>query len=345
MNVGSGTSDEFMDSTSSVLLLARESSDAESDGCSDHLSERNLSEAKMICVKVTGSPDSHPSLWQQWPDDEQPAEVAVIDIGSNVTTECQVAGSETFSLLTLDTLSSAVEPIDIGLAVSYFIGRWEQSDSPVVVCLHSVTGLLQNWERERVISLVTALNRQCANADVFSHHHMDPESHTEETIEMFRPLYDAVYESIPDHGWTVTGAPQNVDTPTFRDSVTPPGGVAKGEPEKPETIPIPYSFDQVLDLVSSPRRRCLLYHLKDRSEHSMELDELAKRIYEREKAIPARSTPKSCDEVSVSLAHNHLPRLDELGILSYDSDENGVEYYPNPALESVIRYVERLELG
>jgi len=64
-----------------------------------------------------------------------------------------------------------------------------------------------------------------------------------------------------------------------------------------------------------------------------------------EKAIPARATPKSRDEVGVSLAHNHLPRLDDLGILSYETAANTVEYYPNPALESVIQYVERLELG
>ncbi len=46
----------------------------------------------------------------------------------------------------------------------------------------------------------------------------------------------------------------------------PTGGVKKGDPEEPETIPIPYSFDQVLELISAPRRRSLLYHLKDRSD-------------------------------------------------------------------------------
>lgn len=344
MTGGPETPNEFIDSTSSVLLLARSGSDAECEGCTSLLSEHGLRDSRAICITMTDSPDSQLSLWQQQLDDEMPEEAVILDAGSQLPAESQAAGSGAFPSLTLETLQSSVEPIDIGLAVSRHLGRWEAADGPSVLCLNSLTDLLNEWERDRVISLVTALNRQCSEMGVMCHHHLDPEANSEETVEMFRPLYDVVCEYIPDHGWTITGSP-NDDAPTFRDSVTPPGGVAKGNPQEPETIPIPYSFDQVLELISSPRRRCLLYHLKDRTEHTMDLGELVERVYERERSIPARKTPKSRDEVSVSLAHNHLPRLDDLGILSYDADGNTVEYYPNPALESAMRYVERLELG
>jgi len=345
MNSGSGTAEQPLDEAGSVLVLARGSSDAERESCAGFLSEQEISEAKAICVTVSESPDSRLSLWQEHLDDEMPEEAIIVDAGSELPANSQAAASGAFPSLTLDTLPATVEPIDIGVAVSRHLGRLEGENVPLLLCLHSLTGLLESWERDRVIALVTALNRQCAEMGVSSHHHMDPEDHTEETVEMFRPLYDVVYEYIPDHGWTVTESMDAEETPTFRNTVTPPGGVGQGNPEEPETIPIPYSFDQVLELISAPRRRSLLYHLKDRSENEVPLDELVDRIYEREKAIPARETPKSRDEVGVSLAHNHLPRLDDLGILSYETASNTVEYYPNPALESAIRYVERLELG
>jgi len=345
MNSGSGTVDQPLSEATSVLVLARGSSDAERKGCAAFLTEQGVSESKAICVTVSESPDSRLSLWQQHLDDEMPEEAIIVDAGSELPANSQAAASGAFPSLTLDTLPATVEPIDIGATVSRYLGRLEQADAPLLLCLHSLTGLLESWERDRVIALVTALNRQCGEMDVSSHHHMDPEAHTEETIEMFRPLYDVVYEFLPDHGWTVTASKDADETPTFRDTVTPPGGVKNGDPEEPETIPIPYSFDQVLELISAPRRRSLLYHLKDRSESEVPLDDLVDRVYEREKAIPARATPRSRDEVGVSLAHNHLPRLDDLGILSYETAGNTVEYYPNPALESVIQYVERLELG
>ena len=347
MNSGSGRVDQPLEEATSVLVLANDSSDAEREGCAGFLTEQGVSESKAICVTVSESPDSRLSVWQQHLDDEMPEEAIIVDAGSSLPANSQAAASGAFPSLTLDTLPGTAEPIDIGATVSRHLGALEETDAPLLLCLHSLTGLLECWERDRVIALVTALNRQCAEMGVLGHHHMDPEAHTEETVEMFRPLYDVVYEYLPDHGWTVTAATDadEDETPTFRDTVTPPGGVGKGDPEQPETIPIPYAFDQVLELISAPRRRSLLYHLKDRSENETTLDDIVDRVYEREKAIPARETPQSRDQVGVSLAHNHLPRLDDLGILSYEAENNTVEYHPNPALESVIQYVERLELG
>lgn len=345
MTSGSGPADRPVDGTASVLVLASGSSDAEREGCAGFLAEQDVSDVKALCVTVAESPDSRLSLWQQHLDDEMPEEAIIVDAGSQLPAESQAAASGAFPSLTLDTLPATVEPMDIGMSVSRHLGRLAESETPLLLCLHSLTDLLDAWERERIITLVTALNQQCAEMGVASHHHMDPDAHTEETVEMFRPLYDVVYEYLPDHGWTVTGEPAADDTPTFRDTVTPPGGVRRGDPEEPEAIPIPYSFDQVLELISAPRRRSLLYHLKDRSDTEVPLEQLVDRVYEREKAIPARETPKSREEVGVSLAHNHLPRLDDLGILSYETADKTVEYHPNPALESAIRYVERLELG
>jgi hypothetical protein len=162
---------------------------------------------------------------------------------------------------------------------------------------------------------------------------------------MFRPLYDAVIDATAEDGWRVTSAGADADAPSFRRSTSPPGGAASTDPDRPETVPIPYSFDQTLGLISDPRRRTLLYRLKDLGSGTLSFDDLVDGVVRREKSIPARDPPESREAVRVSLAHAHLPKLADLGIVEYDSSDGTVRYHENPALESFVRYVETLELG
>ncbi|PYZ02810.1 hypothetical protein C8039_06645 [Halogeometricum sp. wsp3] len=100
---------------------------------------------------------------------------------------------------------------------------------------------------------------------------------------------------------------------------------------------------KVLQLISAPRRRSLLYHLNDRSEtgsrwtNSSTASTLAKKYSARRRRSPA--TRLACRWPQSPSAAGRS------GILSYETADNTVEYYANPALESVIQYVERLELG
>ncbi len=186
MNSGSGTVDQPL-KRRAVPVLTRNAETPNERGVSVFLAEQEVSKSKAICVTVSESPDSRLSLWQQHLDDEMPEEAIIVDAGSELPATSQAAASGAFPSLTLDTLPATVAPIDISATVSRHLGRLEQVDTPLLLCLHSLTGLLECWERDRVIALVTALNRQCAEMDVSSHHHMDPEAHTEETVETFRP--------------------------------------------------------------------------------------------------------------------------------------------------------------
>ncbi|WP_050025825.1 hypothetical protein [Halorubrum saccharovorum] len=195
---------------------------------------------------------------------------------------------------------------DIGLAIASQLGAWKDTDETTVMCLHSVTSLLAAYDTDQVISLVTALNTLCEHLGVIAHHHVDPSKHDEETVATLRPLYDAVIEYTPD-GWIPTEREKRTTTtPTFRSTTPPPGGSAKTDPDHPETVPMRHSFDTVLGLLSSPRRRSLLYNLKSQPIDEIPLDQLVEEVYNIDRSLPIRDAP-SREQIRIECIHTHLP--------------------------------------
>ncbi|MFB6159703.1 MAG: hypothetical protein ABEJ61_00825 [Haloferacaceae archaeon] len=335
-------SDVRLAGATSVLVLAPAFENPDDEACLDLLTTHPPAETNVLGV-TTAAPTERLALWRSGVGDERPARTAVVDASGEGPGTPAEAG-EWDASLAVDVLPGDAEPVDVGVAAARRLGAWESTPATTHLCLHSVTALLDAFERERVIALVNALNGQCGAVDAVAHHHLDPDAHDEETVAAFRPLYDAVLEHIPGHGWTTTTADASKDHPSFRAGPDH----ATGEDATigtPVTAPIPYSFDTVLELVAAPRRRTLLYHLKDRTDERIPLDDLVERVAERERAIPKREAPSSRDAVCRSLVHTHLPKLAEVGIVAVDADEGVVHYHPNPALESCLEYVETLELG
>jgi hypothetical protein len=85
------------------------------------------------------------------------------------------------------------------------------------------------------------------------------------------------------------------------------------------------SQDVVFDLLSSPRRRYVLYHLRQVDE-PIELTTLAEQVaaWENETTIEDL-TEQQRKRVYVSLYQTHVPKLDDAGVVAYDQDSGLVE--------------------
>lgn len=84
------------------------------------------------------------------------------------------------------------------------------------------------------------------------------------------------------------------------------------------------SQDVVFDILSSPRRRYVLYYLRDTGE-AMKLTDLAEQVAAWENDTePEDITDKERKRVYVSLYQTHIPRLEEAGIIAYDQDSGTV---------------------
>jgi DNA-binding transcriptional ArsR family regulator len=84
------------------------------------------------------------------------------------------------------------------------------------------------------------------------------------------------------------------------------------------------SQDVVFDLLSSPRRRFVLYYLRQEGA-PVELRELADEVAAWENDMDVEElTSQQRKRVYVSLYQTHIPKLDEAGIIEYDQDSGMV---------------------
>jgi DNA-binding transcriptional ArsR family regulator len=82
--------------------------------------------------------------------------------------------------------------------------------------------------------------------------------------------------------------------------------------------------DDVFEILSSPRRRYLLYYLRQRQE-PVELTALAEHVAAWENGVDTDDlTTQERKRVYVSLYQTHVPKLDEAGIVEYDPESGMV---------------------
>lgn len=336
---------DYVGDHSSVLVLAPQRSPADDEVCADLLTGRDPEDSNVLSVTLSKTPDDRLALWRQEVGERLPKRATVVDAGSGASADSQVAASEEFPSLSVEALPADAELVDVGISIARHLSSWESTPESTFLCLHSLTTLLDSFERERTLSFVQSINALCDCMGVRSHHHLDPSAHSEKTVEAFRPQYEMVVEHLPEQGWVVSDG-EVAESPAVQRSSASPDGVAERLPDGSEMTPIPFSLDSVLSLLSAGRRRTILYHLRDRdADGPVSLDELVRGVQARERAASNRPSSASTDEIRLALAHTHLPRLDEAGIVAYDADERVLTYDANPALESCLEYVEMLELG
>jgi hypothetical protein len=85
------------------------------------------------------------------------------------------------------------------------------------------------------------------------------------------------------------------------------------------------SQDVVFDILSSSRRRYVLYRLRE-AEGPIELTELAEQVAAWENDTETdQITEQERKRVYVSLYQTHIPRLDDVGLVVYDRDTGQIE--------------------
>lgn len=76
------------------------------------------------------------------------------------------------------------------------------------------------------------------------------------------------------------------------------------------------SVDTALEILASSRRRQLLHYLLDDADPPLERDVLVDQM--------AGETTTDPESLAAALAHHHLPRLADAGVIEYDHRSGGV---------------------
>jgi len=83
--------------------------------------------------------------------------------------------------------------------------------------------------------------------------------------------------------------------------------------------------DDVFDILSNHRRRMVLYFLRQNGD-SVTVNDLAEQIAARENEVPIEElTSQRRKRVYVSLYQTHLPKMADMNLIEYDSDEGMVQ--------------------
>lgn len=99
------------------------------------------------------------------------------------------------------------------------------------------------------------------------------------------------------------------------------------------------SLDTVFDILSNPRRRFVLHYLEQREE-PVGLNELAAEIAAKENDVPVDElTSQQRKRAYVSLYQTHVPKLEEVGVVTYDSESGDVAL--TDRADEIGRHLER----
>jgi len=99
--------------------------------------------------------------------------------------------------------------------------------------------------------------------------------------------------------------------------------------------------DDVFDILSNPRRRCVIHYLKRHNDRRVDVRELVEYVaaWENDTTVKQLGSDER-KRVYTALRQSHLDRMADVGILEYDSDRGHVEL--TEAAHEVELYLERV---
>jgi hypothetical protein len=94
------------------------------------------------------------------------------------------------------------------------------------------------------------------------------------------------------------------------------------------------SLDRMLAALANERRRAVLRSLIEAPERTLDVETLTGRIAGRGGDEPVSEDRRQ--EARIALHHSHLPKLDAIGVLDYDSDATQVAFVGDDLAEDLL---------
>lgn len=82
-------------------------------------------------------------------------------------------------------------------------------------------------------------------------------------------------------------------------------------------------LNETLDLLTDPRRRYVLYHLRTKAEE-VDIETLAAAIADWDEAHSEMERATSIDDIKMNLYHIHLPKLAEAGFITISASMDSI---------------------
>jgi hypothetical protein len=159
--------------------------------CSDLLTHGKL-KSNILIVTPASMAATQVRLCQK-SKDWQGGETCIVSIGDGEGTtsvKSTVTSTTTDDAITTRQVSSPTDLSRLGIVITQVLSEWETRDVPIRVCFVALSSILQYVNEEKLFRFLFTLNRRFDSSDIDAHYHVDPEVHTEETINTLRPILE-----------------------------------------------------------------------------------------------------------------------------------------------------------
>lgn len=218
------------ESYSRVLILDAPGSGAIAGPCRDHLVGDDPHRSDVILVTLTQSARSRVGALRDGID-IPPARVGVVSVDerSRSGTAVRPAPSERLSVT---PVGNPGDLTGIGIAITEYLSAWADDGNRTVVCIHSLTALLQSVSPDRAFEFLNALLSRTTSRNVAVHVHLNPAAHDEQTVQTIATLFDTVVDATDESDPTITQIAPTGETDTASAEAAQRAGAAAGGPDQ-----------------------------------------------------------------------------------------------------------------
>lgn len=276
---------------------------ARADGCAP--------DTHVLAVTTSKSADAFVDEWIAHRD-RTPADLVVFELGQSMrstTGRSSTAGPEGGRSVAVASGDSG-ETDGVTAVVADLVDEWRDAAETPVVYLDSLSELLYTAGLAGTVDWLDGLGEELAANGWRVLARIDGGRHDPRTLGLLGPVVDSVLELVVDgEQWSWVG----------RDGLLDDETKLKGE-SGPET-------DDVFDSLRTSHRRHVL-QLLGRTNRPLTVGEIVEYVVETEYGGNGEPTETERSRVFTGLHHVHLPKLDRLGLISYDDATHTVVREP-----------------
>lgn len=196
---------DLPDDVQSVLVHSPALSAHTEEICSELLTPDTTPPNNYLAISLNSTPDDRINHWKTHISPQLPATLNIIAVG-DITRSAAKTASQTYTTDTSDINITAIKSVEdltgIGIAAFKHTNSWEDTHQKRnVVCLDSITTLLQYTSAKHTYRFLHTLLTRLTSSNMLIHAHIDPAAHDTTTLSIIENLFDATLAQTADDSW------------------------------------------------------------------------------------------------------------------------------------------------
>ncbi|MDX1747683.1 MAG: hypothetical protein R3324_17245 [Halobacteriales archaeon] len=182
---------EVIGDVPNVLLLGPLLGPADYDACSRLIGTVASEPDRLLLLSLSQSAEERLNVIRGYLGN-LPPETVVIEVGGSGRSGVRSSvATEDDGEITVETVSDPTDLRRIGIMISQYLADWEDPSVDAVLCVHSITALLQfNDDPRFLFRFLHVLQQKVRQYGATAHYHLDADAHEPGVVDRFRPLFD-----------------------------------------------------------------------------------------------------------------------------------------------------------